>query len=200
MLNRRIEIGEQSRASKGKKYDRPTGSLLGKERPLSKPLWCNTNCVESTPRHRLACSPFSSIICLYDHWLNCECPAHYDAATSNESILFIADHYRMAFRHLTRNLLRLVKPTSVNTRLFSSVQHRSLPCQNFNLVPRYTSMRTFSSVQTNDNAYRDLETFLEKEIQLEKTAQKHPTNLPSIANFQVGWDWCVDVSYRHCWT
>jgi hypothetical protein len=47
-------------------------------------------------------------------------------------------------------------------------------------------MRSFSSVQTNDNAYRDLETFLQKEIQLEMTAQKHPSKLPTIANFQVG--------------
>jgi hypothetical protein len=40
-------------------------------------------------------------------------------------------------------------------------------------------------VQTNDNAYRDLEQFLQKEIQLEKTAQKHPSNLPNLADFQV---------------
>lgn len=89
----------------------------------------------------------------------------------------------MAFRHLTRNLFQLAKVTNVNQRLYSTVQRQSW--KNLQPIQRYFPLRTLSSAQTNDNAYRDLETFLQKEIQLEKGAQKHPTKLPTIPNFQV---------------
>ncbi|UJR35801.1 hypothetical protein I4U23_028549 [Adineta vaga] len=93
----------------------------------------------------------------------------------------------MAFRCVTRNLFQLAKltTTNINQRLYSSIQnsHRSLA-----IIQRSLPIRTFSSLQTNDNAYRDLDTFLQKEIKLEKTAQKHPSNLPDISNFQVQTD------------
>lgn len=163
------------------------------KRPLSKPLRCNTNCLVSCLLVPLVWI-FHYLFVMHGDW----CFSHDDALIRIASLVFITDHFQMAFRHLTRNLLRLVKPTNVNSRFFSSVQHQSLRCQTFNLVPRYTSLRSFSSVQTNDNAYRDLETFLQKEIQLEKTAQKHPTQLPNIANFQVSWCLPADHSHRQC--
>ncbi|CAF3380832.1 unnamed protein product [Rotaria sp. Silwood1] len=86
----------------------------------------------------------------------------------------------MAFRNLTRSLFQFTKLTNVNQRLYSSIQRKSC-----HITQRYVPIRTFSSVQTNDNAYRDLDTFLQKEIQLEKSAQKHPSKLPIIPNFQV---------------
>lgn len=89
----------------------------------------------------------------------------------------------MAFRHVTRNLFQFAKLTNINQRLYSAVQRQSF--KNVQITQKYFPLRTFSSVQMNDNAYRDLETFLQKEIQLEKSAQKHPTKLPSIPNFQV---------------
>jgi len=87
----------------------------------------------------------------------------------------------MAFRNLARNLFQVAKRTNFNARLYSSFQH------GFVRMPKQSSMpiRTFSSVQTNDNAYRDLETFLQKEIQLEKSTQKHPNKLPTLGDFQI---------------
>jgi hypothetical protein len=87
----------------------------------------------------------------------------------------------MSFRHLGRSLFQLAKRTTIHPRFYSSIQHshRYGKCE-------LTPIRAFSSLQTNDNAYRDLKTFLQKEIQSEKSAQKHPSNLPNIADFQVG--------------
>ncbi len=89
----------------------------------------------------------------------------------------------MAFRTLTRTLCQFAKRANINQRLYSSIQRPEY--RRLELIQRYVPIRTFSSVQTNDNAYRDLEQFLQKEIQLEKTAQKHPSNLPNLADFQV---------------
>jgi hypothetical protein len=50
-------------------------------------------------------------------------------------------------------------------------------------------------VQTNDNAYRDLDVFLQKEIQLEKSAQKHPSKLPDIPDFQVYYNRILLIFY-----
>lgn len=91
----------------------------------------------------------------------------------------------MAFRYLTRNLFQLAKRTTINQRLYSSIQNSTQHYRKFQITQGFLPIRTFSSVQTNDNAYRDLDTFLQKEIQLEKSAQKHPSKLPTIPNFQV---------------
>ncbi|CAF1009195.1 unnamed protein product [Adineta ricciae] len=95
----------------------------------------------------------------------------------------------MAFRHLTRNLFQFGKlaNTNINQRLYSSIQH-SYRYRPLIVNQHYVSIRAFSSLKTNDNAYRDLDTFLQKEIQLEKSAQKHPNSLPTIPNFQVQTD------------
>jgi hypothetical protein len=90
----------------------------------------------------------------------------------------------MFFRHLTRSVFQFAKRTNINQRLYSSIQQQQ-QYRKFEITQRYFPIRTFSSVQTNDNAYRDLDTFLQKEIQLEKTAQKHPSKLPTISDFQV---------------
>jgi complement component 1 Q subcomponent-binding protein len=90
----------------------------------------------------------------------------------------------MAFRHLiTRTLCQFVKRTNINPRLYSSIQQPQY--RRLELIQRYVPIRTFSSVQTNDNAYRNLDVFLQKEIQLEKSTQKHPSNMPNIPDFQV---------------
>ncbi|CAF1121724.1 unnamed protein product [Rotaria magnacalcarata] len=89
----------------------------------------------------------------------------------------------MAFRNLARNLFQFAKITNINQRLYSTIQRK--PFRISEIAQRHVPIRTFSAVQTNDNAYRDLETFLQKEVQLEKSAQKHPTQLPTISNFQV---------------
>jgi complement component 1 Q subcomponent-binding protein len=86
----------------------------------------------------------------------------------------------MAFRNLTRNLFQFAKRTNINQRLYSSIQQH----QKFAITQHYVPIRRFSSVQTNDNAYRDLDTFLQKEIQLEKSAQKHQSALPDIQDFK----------------
>ncbi|CAF2391513.1 unnamed protein product [Rotaria sp. Silwood2] len=86
----------------------------------------------------------------------------------------------MAFRNLTRSLFQFTKLTNINQRLYSSIQRKS-----YQITQCYAPIRTFASIQTNNNAYRDLDTFLQKEIQLEKSAQKHPSQLPIIPNFQV---------------
>jgi hypothetical protein len=90
----------------------------------------------------------------------------------------------MAFRNLTRNLFQFVKRTNINQRLYSSIQQRQV-CRKIQITQHYFPIRTFTSVQTNDNAYRDLDTFLQKEIQLEKSAQQHASKLPNIPDFQV---------------
>jgi hypothetical protein len=93
----------------------------------------------------------------------------------------------MIFRNLTRSLFQFAKRTNINQRLYSSIQYQQRQQQYriFELTQRYFPIRTFSSIQTNDNAYRDLDTFLQKEIQLEKSAQEHPNKLPNISDFQV---------------
>ena len=91
---------------------------------------------------------------------------------------------KMAFRRLTRNFFQCVKQTHLHSRFFSTIQ-RTQPLRRCDLTQHCLSIRAFSSVQTNANAYRDLETFLQKEIQLEKSAQQHPSKLPAIAGFQV---------------
>ena len=89
----------------------------------------------------------------------------------------------MFFRNLTRSLFQFAKLTNINQRLYSSIQQYQ--CRNSELARCYFPIRTFSSVQTHDNAYRDLGVFLQKEIQLEKQAQKYPSKLPNIPDFQV---------------
>ena len=91
---------------------------------------------------------------------------------------------KMAFRHLTRNFFQCVKQTHLHSRFFSTIQ-RTQPLRRCDLIQQHLPIRAFSSVQTNANAYRDLETFLQKEIQLEKSAQQHPSKLPTITGFQV---------------
>lgn len=91
----------------------------------------------------------------------------------------------MAFRYLARSVTRFVQTTNVSTRLFSSVSHQPSLCQAYKFAPVYGQMRSFSSTQTSLNAYRDLETFLQKEIQSEKSLQKNGAKLPTISNFQV---------------
>jgi hypothetical protein len=86
----------------------------------------------------------------------------------------------MAFRSLTRGLFQLV----THRRLYSSIQQQVCVRKSvFN--ERFIPFRPFSSVQTNENAYGDLSRFLDKEIQLEKSAQKHPSKLPKIQGFEV---------------
>ena len=40
-------------------------------------------------------------------------------------------------------------------------------------------------MQTNVDAYRDLNQFLEKEVKLEKSAQRHPSQLPKVQGYEV---------------
>ncbi len=91
----------------------------------------------------------------------------------------------MAFRNLTRSLFQFAKRTNINQRLYSSIQQPKQQYRKFQLTQTYFPIRTFSSIQTNDNAYRDLDTFLQKEIQLEKSSQTYPSKLPAIQDFQV---------------
>lgn len=91
----------------------------------------------------------------------------------------------MALRNLTRTFCQLAKRTNINQRLFSSIQGQQQPFyRKLNLIQPYIPIRTYVSREANVNAYGDLNTFLQKEIQLEKTAQKHPDQIPSIAGFQ----------------
>jgi hypothetical protein len=104
----------------------------------------------------------------------------------------------MAFRHLTRTLCQFAKRTNINQRLYSSIQQQQqqqYQYRRFDITQRYIPMRTFSSVQTNDNAYRDLDVFLQKEIQLEKSTQKHPSKLPDIPDFQVYYNRILLIFY-----
>lgn len=81
----------------------------------------------------------------------------------------------MALRTLTRGLFQL----AMNRSFYSSIQKPVL--NNIRLKP----FRAFSSIQTINDAYKDLSRYLEKEIQLEKSAQKHPSKLPTITGFEV---------------
>ncbi|CAF0745766.1 unnamed protein product [Didymodactylos carnosus] len=45
-----------------------------------------------------------------------------------------------------------------------------------------------ATAQTHTNAYQDLSSFLNKEIKLEKEAQKHPSEMPNIVGFEVTTD------------
>ena len=72
----------------------------------------------------------------------------------------------MAFRCLTRGIFQLAMH-----RRFQSA--------------RFQPIRLFSLTQSNRNAYQDLNEFLKKEIQLEKTAQLYPKQLPKIEGFQI---------------
>lgn len=102
----------------------------------------------------------------------------------------------MAFRYVTRTLCQFAKRTNINQRLYSSIQQQQQPqYRRFQITQHYVPIRTFSSVQTNDNAYSDLNTFLQKEIQLEKTAQKHPSKMPTIPNFQVNYQLKFSFSF-----
>ncbi|CAF0900076.1 unnamed protein product [Rotaria sp. Silwood1] len=87
----------------------------------------------------------------------------------------------MAFRNLTRGLFQIV----THRRFYSSIQQ-----QIFIRKPILNSQqfRLFSSAQIQNDAYKDLSKFLEKEIHLEKTAQKHPSQLPTIQGFEVQCD------------
>ncbi|UJR10219.1 hypothetical protein I4U23_014432 [Adineta vaga] len=87
----------------------------------------------------------------------------------------------MAFRNLTRGLFQLV----THRRLYSSISRQIFTRKPIAVNQRFLPFRSFSSVQTNDDAYKDLSRFLEKEIQLEKSAQKHPSKLPNIQGFEV---------------
>jgi len=90
----------------------------------------------------------------------------------------------MALRNLTRGIFQIAQRTG--PRMFSMKSHQKLFVhQPITAIPRYLPSRMFSSVQTNEDAYRDLSTFLDKEIKLEKTAQKHPSKLPKIEGFEV---------------
>ncbi len=80
----------------------------------------------------------------------------------------------MALRNITRGLFQLVN----NQRLYSTILNRKSLLNN-------QKFRTFASIQSNDDAYRDLNRFLEKEIQLEKSAQQYPSKLPTIQGFEV---------------
>jgi complement component 1 Q subcomponent-binding protein len=80
----------------------------------------------------------------------------------------------MALRNITRGLFQLVN----NQRLYSTILNRKSLLNN-------QKFRTFASIQSNDDAYRDLNRFLEKEIQLEKSALKHPSQLPNIHGFKI---------------
>lgn len=91
----------------------------------------------------------------------------------------------MAFRSLTRGLFQLV----THRRVCSTIFNRTA------LMPRAIvamPMRSFASMQNNDDAYGDLSRFLDKEIQLEKSAQKHPSKLPTISGFEVRYDRSFD--------
>ncbi|CAF1546187.1 unnamed protein product [Adineta ricciae] len=87
----------------------------------------------------------------------------------------------MAFRGLTRGLFQLV----THRRLYSSISTQVFARKPIVTNQRFLPYRSFSSVQTNEDAYQDLNRFLDKEIQLEKSAQKHPSTLPTIQGFQV---------------
>ncbi|CAF1394097.1 unnamed protein product [Adineta steineri] len=87
----------------------------------------------------------------------------------------------MAFRNLTRGLFQLAN----NRRLYSSISQQIFLRKSIVNQQRFIPFRSFASLQTNDDAYKDLNKFLEKEIQLEKTAQKHPSKLPKIQDFEV---------------
>ena len=93
----------------------------------------------------------------------------------------------MAFRSLTRNFCQLVKRTNINQRLYSSIQghYQQATYRPWNPIQSFVPIRTFVSRETNVNAYQDLDTFLQKEIQLEKSAQKHSDKVPTIPGFQV---------------
>lgn len=76
----------------------------------------------------------------------------------------------MALRYITRNLFQMVTNRTIQRQIFHPEK----------------SFRSFASLQTNNGeAYRDLNRFLEKEIQLEKNAQKHPSQLPKIPGFNI---------------
>lgn len=85
----------------------------------------------------------------------------------------------MAFRNLTRGLFQVV----VHRRMYSSMQ-RQLFSPKPVVARSFLPFRSFASAQKTEDAYKDLNQFLEKEIQLEKTAQKHPSTLPKVAGFE----------------
>jgi hypothetical protein len=87
----------------------------------------------------------------------------------------------MAFRNLTRGLFKLVN----NRRLYSSIQQQIFIRKPIVNHRQFLPFRSFSSIQINNDAYADLNKFLQQEIQLEKTAQKHPSQLPKIQGFEV---------------
>ena len=99
----------------------------------------------------------------------------------------------MAFRGLTRGLFQLV----THRRLYSSISTQVFARKPIVTNQGFLPYRSFSSVQTNEDAYQDLNRFLDKEIQLEKSAQKHPSTLPTIQGFQVRSLRCLlNIQYR----
>lgn len=86
----------------------------------------------------------------------------------------------MAFRNLTRAVFQF----GAQRRLLSVINRPV-----FQLKPTMPSntmiFRSFASAANTENAYRDVNEFLHKEIQLEKSMQKHPNNLPQIKGFEV---------------
>ncbi|CAF1237925.1 unnamed protein product [Rotaria magnacalcarata] len=87
----------------------------------------------------------------------------------------------MSLRNLTRGLFQL----AMHRRFYSSIQQQVFTRKLVVNNQRFTSVRSFSSIQTNENVYKDLNQFLDKEIQLERVTQKHPSNLPAIQGFEV---------------
>jgi len=80
----------------------------------------------------------------------------------------------MAIRSLTRGLFQFVN----NRNIYSSIFLRKSIINN-------QKFRLFSTIQINGDAYKDLNRFLEKEIPLEKSALKHPSQLPNIQGFEI---------------
>ncbi|CAF4978550.1 unnamed protein product, partial [Rotaria magnacalcarata] len=73
----------------------------------------------------------------------------------------------MSLRNLTRGLFQL----AMHRRFYSSIQQQVFTRKLVLNNQRFTSVRSFSSIQTNENVYKDLNQFLDKEIQLERVTQ-----------------------------
>jgi hypothetical protein len=69
--------------------------------------------------------------------------------------------------------------------LYSTIQQQFVARKPVLYNPKFLPFRAFSAVETNENAYKDLNQFLGKEIQLEKSALQYPSNLPKIQGFEV---------------
>ncbi|CAF1068943.1 unnamed protein product [Didymodactylos carnosus] len=104
----------------------------------------------------------------------------------------------MAFRSITRSFVQLAQRTRTST-LSTALTHRNYSV-NAEVYNRYNTLfhqkqqsfmrcmiaRSMSNtVKAHNNAYQDLNAFLDKEIKLEKQAQKHPSKMPKIEGFEV---------------